>query len=335
MNLESDSDEEDEVLQTTGLNDVKNVEAEVEKSENNNTSTTYKPTPKMKAAEDSIQNNEWNINAWETLFAEARSLSAEHMPEARKIYERFLKKFPTSGQYWKFYAEHEASFNNVQEAQEVIQRGLAESVSMDLWRYYIDFVIEQQGQDWDVVTEENTAEKRDQSISEIQNAYEHCLDQILYAPDSTNIWKNYIEFLKNKLPKENHYEMGQRVTKIRSAYRRALSNPVFNIESIWQQYEIFERGLVDSSNSILAERLLKETQPIALSNRTLARELQPLMNNSIQHDLLAIPPQFDFNNIYKKQLQLWKRIIKWEAEQTSASIESVKRKYCYHDIHVR
>ena len=46
---------------------------------------------------------------------------------------------------------------------------------MDLWRYYIDFVIGQQGQNWDVITEENTAEKRDQSISEIQNAYEHCL----------------------------------------------------------------------------------------------------------------------------------------------------------------
>ena len=53
----------------------------------------------------------------------------------------FFEKISTSGRYWKFYAEHEASFNNVQEAQEVIQRGLAESVSMDLWQYYIDFVI--------------------------------------------------------------------------------------------------------------------------------------------------------------------------------------------------
>ena len=116
-----------------------------------------------------------------------------------------------------------------------------------------------------------------------------------------------------------------------SAYRRA-SNPVFNIESIWQQYEIFERGLVDSSNSIFAKDS-KETQPIALSNRTLARELQPLMNNLIQHNLLAIPPQ-SITITSTKQLQLWKRIIKWEAEQTSASIESVKRKYIYHIIHI-
>ena len=92
MNLESDSDEEDEVLQTTGIDTVKNVEAEVEKSGDYNPGTAYKPTPKMKAAEDSIQNNEWNIKAWETLFAEARSLSAEYMPEARKIYERFFEK---------------------------------------------------------------------------------------------------------------------------------------------------------------------------------------------------------------------------------------------------
>ena len=54
------------------------------------TLAAYKPTPKMKAAEDSIQNNEWNIKA-ETLFAEARSLSAEYMPEARKFMSVFEK----------------------------------------------------------------------------------------------------------------------------------------------------------------------------------------------------------------------------------------------------
>jgi uncharacterized protein HemY len=118
-------------------------------------------------------------------------MPAENITEARAIYERFLSKFPTSGRYWKFYAEHEASLNNTNEAQKVIQRGLAESVSMELWRYYIEFVIQQQGQDWDVITDENTTEKRDQCISDIEQAYEHCLDQILYA--------------EKEFEKKNHY----------------------------------------------------------------------------------------------------------------------------------
>ena len=111
------------------------------------------------------------------------------------------------------------------------------------------------------------------------------------------------------MPQDNHYEMGQRVTKIRSAYRRALSNPIFNIESIWQQYEIFERGLVVASNKILAERLLKETQSIAMANRTLARELQPMVHNLVKYNLLAIPAKYDYDQTYGKQLQVWKRII--------------------------
>ena len=331
MNLESDSDEEDEVLEigtdTTATKTNNDISQNGEKNEDeSNTASSYNPSTKLLAAEESISNNEWNIKAWEALFTEARSMPAENITEARAIYERFLSKFPTSGRYWKFYAEHEASLNNTNEAQKVIQRGLAESVSMELWRYYIEFVIQQQGQDWDVITDENTTEKRDQSISDIEQAYEHCLDQILYASDSTGIWTNYIEFLKSKLPQDNHYEMGQRVTKIRSAYRRALSNPIFNIESIWQQYEIFERGLVDASNKILAERLLKETQSIAMANRTLARELQPMVHNLVKYNLLAIPAKYDYDQTYGKQLQVWKKIIKWEMEQTTSNIEQVKRK---------
>eukprot|EP00943_MAST-04B_sp_MAST-4B-sp1_P008477 g8477.t1 len=328
MNLESDSEEEDELLVSETGASTSGTENST--TQNDTTSeenlSNFTPSTKIIAAEESISNNEWNVESWKILFSEALALPLQNVEAARDIFERFVKRFPTSGRYWKFYAEYEASLNNIKAAQDVIQRGLAESVSIELWSYYIEFVILTQGENWDVITEDNTTEKRDESIAEIERAYEHCLDQILYAPDSTSIWMNYFDFLKNKLPQDNHYEMGQRVTKIRSAYRRALANPVFNIESIWQQYEIFERGLVDASNKILAERLLKETQPVAMANRTLARELQPMVHNLIQYDLLAIPVKYDYSQKYQKQLHLWKKIIKWEIEQTTSNIEQVKRK---------
>jgi hypothetical protein len=92
-----------------------------------------------------------NVESWEILFSEALALPLENGEAARDIFERFLKRFPTSGRYWKFYAEYEASMNNIKAAQGVIQRGLAESVSMELRIYYIEFAILKQGENWDVI----------------------------------------------------------------------------------------------------------------------------------------------------------------------------------------
>ena len=108
MNLESDSDEEEEVLEigtdtNTTATKTNDISQNGDKNEDeSNTASSYNPSTKILAAEESISNNEWNIKAWEALFTEARSMPAENITEARAIYERFLNKFPTSGRYWKF-----------------------------------------------------------------------------------------------------------------------------------------------------------------------------------------------------------------------------------------
>ena len=175
MNLDSDSEEEDEVLGggVTTVPEAENVVASEPTDEVSELEPAQK-SARMITAEAGIERNEWDISSWEAVFAEALALPNIH--HARKYFEQFVQKFPTAGRYWKFYAEHEAKFGHIQEAQAVIQRGLAESLSTELFRYYIDFVQEQAKATLAALptnaNEETTREAQERAWSDVEKAYE-------------------------------------------------------------------------------------------------------------------------------------------------------------------
>ena len=106
MNLESDSEEEDEILVSTTATSPSATENSTVQNDTTSEETlsNFTPSTKIIAAEESISNNEWNVESWKILFSEALTLPLENVEAARDIFERFLKRFPTSGRYWKFYA---------------------------------------------------------------------------------------------------------------------------------------------------------------------------------------------------------------------------------------
>lgn len=320
MNLDSDSEEEDEVL--GGV--VPEVEKAAEVASGNGAAELAAPiekTTRMVAAEAAIDRNEWDVSSWEALFTEAMALP--NIQHAREYYEQFVQKFPTAGRYWKFYAEHEAKLGNTQEAQAVIQRGLAESLGTELFRYYIEFVQATAQATLAAVPTDATAEVKEEAQerarADVERAYEHTLDQLSFSFDARSIWTQYIEFLK-EMPQDDHFQAGQRVSKLRSAYRRALSSPVENMEGLWQEYEAFEKG---GANEVLAVRLVKEIASVAMANRDMARELGPLYSKIRPH-LLAVPAEHGGKDI-EDQVQAWRKILEWEISHSS-EVKAAQRK---------
>ncbi|KAF1778799.1 Tetratricopeptide repeat [Phytophthora cactorum] len=95
-------------------------------------------TPKFKRCVAAVEKDQWNADAWIALMNEVQLLP---IAEAREHYEAFLKQFPTSGRWWKLYAEHELREKQYDRVQEIIKKSLMQlrCPNVDLWRFYLDF----------------------------------------------------------------------------------------------------------------------------------------------------------------------------------------------------
>ncbi|XP_078590957.1 pre-mRNA-processing factor 39-like isoform X5 [Branchiostoma floridae x Branchiostoma japonicum] len=68
--------------------------------------------------------------------------------QARRAFDAFFMRYPYCYGYWKKYADVEKKHGNIEQAQEVYERGLkAIPLSVDLWIHYINFATEVQTTD--------------------------------------------------------------------------------------------------------------------------------------------------------------------------------------------
>ncbi len=282
--------------------------------------------PALARAEASIKGNQFNTQAWETLCGEAQALPLER---ARPLYERFLAQFPTAGRFWKYYAEHVYRDGNVAATEEILERGLKSTVNCELWRFYTKFKVETTRSSMEEAAGDAAAESTEglatgvpaaaaDPMKPAHDAFARALDEVGASIDSGDIWHDYLNFLKN-LPTKSIYEKGQITLKIRDTYQRVIKQPIQRVAMLWREYEEFERGIVDSSNEQLSQRLLKEHEPAAKNAIAMAKERTDLYKN-ISFNMLPVPEQPENSIIGRRQvrqLALWRQVIAWEKDQSA------------------
>eukprot|EP00117_Sycon_ciliatum_P000635 scpid104056/ scgid6622/ Cleavage stimulation factor subunit 3; CF-1 77 kDa subunit; Cleavage stimulation factor 77 kDa subunit len=64
----------------------------------------WSKTDRGMKAEEKLDENLYDLEAWNVLIREAQSGMIER---GRELYERLLKVFPLSGRFWRTYVEHE------------------------------------------------------------------------------------------------------------------------------------------------------------------------------------------------------------------------------------
>jgi cleavage stimulation factor subunit 3 len=79
------------------------------------------------------------------------------------------------------------------------------------------------------------------------------------------------------------------IQEIRSAYIRAISTPLLDLEEIWKDYEAFE----NTFNKNFAEKMFKKHSPIYTKSRNALYELKSVYED-LNKDMLAVEPRSNF-----------------------------------------
>ena len=274
--------------------------------------------PELAHAENLVFRNVYDTRAWETICGQAQNLSLDR---ARPLYERFLRRFPTAGRYWKYYAEHEhREGSDVEQVNAVLERGLVNTVSCELWRFYTEYQKVSH-------PEENEAEI-------VDKAFKRAIDEMGASYDALHLWKDYVGWLQDRLAAVNpndQFEAGKLQNHLREAYKRAIKLPLRGVGELWTQYEEFERSLVQESNRILAERILKDNEPIAKNSIALAKERGKLYDGVDVH-LLACPSGKEGSALYieqLRQLEKWRDLVTFEKDQSETTNVRLRVRHTY------
>ncbi|KAI0922183.1 hypothetical protein AcW1_004043 [Taiwanofungus camphoratus] len=266
---------------------------------------------------------------WDTLRAQLRQRPydadswlklvdiAEDSGDIEKIkatYEGLLEAYPNTSSaqiaYLNHFLEDPSSFGF---AEALFKRFLRTSSSVDLWKFYLTYVRR-------VNTGPNARDI-------IRKSYEFALGHVGQDKDSSEIWMDYIQFLKSG-ETTTTWEEQQKMDAVRKAYHRAVQIPMENVKKLWEEYQDFENGL----NKITAKKFLSDLQEGHMQARTVLNQLQehltvlfpPPPPSRTSRPPIWLPRQPTFSAGDKALVGRWRLYLKWE-ESNPLEIEEKDR----------
>ncbi|XP_036595701.1 cleavage stimulation factor subunit 3-like [Trichosurus vulpecula] len=241
-----------------------------------------------KRAEQKLKNNPFDLTAWSVLIREAQN---NPIDKARKIYERLVTQFPSSGRFWKLYIEVELRTKNYDNVEKLFQRCLLKVLHIDLWKCYLSYIREKKS-------------KLPSYGEKMAQAYDFSLDKIGMEFMSFPIWMDYINFLKS-MEAVGSYAENQRMVAIRRVYQQGCVSPMINIEQLWKDYNRYEEGI----NIHLAKKVLEDRSRDYMNARRVAKEYEA-MTRGLDRNAPAVHPQNTPQEV--QQVDLWRKYIQWE-----------------------
>ncbi|DBA01781.1 TPA: hypothetical protein N0F65_010191 [Lagenidium giganteum] len=257
-----------------------------------------KKTPKFKRCLAAVDKDRWNSDAWIALMNEVQQLSID---EARAYYERFLDLYPSSGRWWKLYAEHELREKNYDRVQEIIKKSLMQirCPNVDLWRFYLNFtkVVK-----LDVAVDSKDPEGICAARQLMCDAYELAIERVGASIHAAPIWQAYLSFLQEDTDP-------QAFLVVRKAFHRALVMPLNNMEAIWKDYEKFERSI--PNNDALAQNFFKMFRQKFDASRAVFRDRKKLYD-AVNINALSVP--VSITKAEAAQMTGWQKILEYETQ---------------------
>ncbi|OLY81488.1 mRNA 3'-end-processing protein RNA14 [Smittium mucronatum] len=264
----------------------------------------------FKLIENKIHDSPYDQKAWIELITESKAIGEHTL--IRSSYDRFLKQFPTSAVYWKEYLEFEYSLQNFPAVEKLFTLTIVQLYSIDLWMFYLDYVKQKNG-----YTLGSKIGMTSDQFKIIDESYSYCIKNFGIDRDSAQIWRSYIEFLE-KTECFSAWEQSKKIESIRNLFHRAISIPLYQIELIWKEYDVFENNL----NRLLAKKNLSDWSAIYMTARSALLESSKYIDSIKTHsptDGLCVPILWTPSE--KAYLSSWKKYISWE-KTNPQSLES-------------
>ncbi|GLD98713.1 hypothetical protein PINS_up007431 [Pythium insidiosum] len=258
-----------------------------------------KRSPRFKQLWSTVDKEPWNTDAWLAVMSEVQTLPVD---EARPYYDKFFTLFPTSGRWWKLYAEHELREKQYDRVQEIIKKSLMQlrCPHLDLWLFYLHFtkVVKV-----DTAVATNDADAIRTARQLLCDAYELAIDRVGGSIHAAPVWQSYVAFLQEDTDP-------QAFLAVRKVFHRAVLVPLNNMDTIWRDYEKFERAI--PNNEALAQNFFKVFRPKFDAARAVLRDRKKLFDTINLH-VLPVPVTSRNMRAGLAQMREWQKLVAFEA----------------------
>ncbi|TLS23613.1 uncharacterized protein PpBr36_06394 [Pyricularia pennisetigena] len=242
------------------------------------------------------------MDSWLSLIAAYRQRN--NIEQCRDVFERFLAVFPHSAEIWVQYADMELSQGNFVEAEAIFGKSLMSVPNVQLWTVYLDYIRRR--------NDLNDSSGRARQV--VTQAYDFVIDNVGLDKDASKIWSDYIQFIRLApgVVGGSAWQDQQKMDQLRKAYQRAVCIPLSNVNTLWREYDQFEKGL----NPTTGRKYLNERSPAYMTAKSANTALENITRNLVRTTLPRLPPApgFEGDVEFAEQVDLWKRWIKWEKE---------------------
>ncbi|KAF9873508.1 cfia complex component [Colletotrichum karsti] len=244
-----------------------------------------------------------DLDAWLALMAEHRR--RDQLDELRNVYDRFLEVFPQAADIWAEWAQLELDSNQFQTAEAVFNRSLVNAPNVKLWTVYLNYIRRR----YDLTNDPNGEARRILTMS-----YEFVISSVGIDRDSGQLWKDYIQFIKNGPGQVggSGWQDQQKMDQLRKAYHRAITVPMSALTDLWKDYDQFEMSL----NKTTGRQFIQKRSPAYMTAKASNSQLDRLIPRLQRTTLPRLPPApgFDGDQDFMEQVDLWKKWIQWEKE---------------------
>jgi len=161
-----------------------------------------------------------------------KEVDKKPISKARHMYEKVLERFPLAEQHWINYAKRELKEKNYAEVERILKRTILTLSSVNLHLFYLRYVKERKLG----ASSSSSSAKEKEARKEVEEAFEFSLTQVGFAFEAGNIWRDYINFLKQQKC-DSQFELQVKDKAVRGALQRAVQVPVEHMDQLWKDLE--------------------------------------------------------------------------------------------------
>ncbi|KAK3068323.1 mRNA 3'-end-processing protein rna14 [Teratosphaeriaceae sp. CCFEE 6253] len=243
-----------------------------------------------------------DVEAWWTLLQHYRD--KDQLDNARSVFTRMLEVWPMSPTVFLQSLAMETETFDRDRINLIFGAALPATPSLPLWAEYLSYL----RRVFPLVPDPQGTNR-----STITSAFEHVLNNVGHDPDSANLWREHVEFVKSGpgvLGGAGWQDL-QKVDLVRKAYQSAIKVPSGNVVALWKDYDAFEL----LHNRAGARKVLQEMSPHYMTARTAEKQVQGILAGLDRaNGCPALPPVegCEGDDAFAAQVHRWRAWVEWE-----------------------
>ncbi|EJU00881.1 Suf-domain-containing protein [Dacryopinax primogenitus] len=250
------------------------------------------PMDRIEQLRQRVKDDPFDAEAHLALVSAAEA--AGDVDQIKQAYEGLLGPYAGAATHQISYLSH--FLNNAADfpyAESLFARFLRASPSVELWKFYLTYI--------------RRVNPGDAGRETVKKAYEFALGYIGFDKDSGEIWRDYLQFLKEQ-PTLSTWEEQQKTDVLRRTYQRCVVIPLENIEALWREFNSFE----NAQNKQTAKRFLEQYSPAYITARSSMKTLRQLLDPITRPLANGLPLRPTWTEQDKKYAMDWKAYLMWE-----------------------